>query len=219
MIGVNAVDNNLKSVINKQVERTMNNLVKNNMMAIYVENRDQVVDKVAELIKEGELVAAGGSMTLAETGVLEHLKAGHYNFLDRHAKGLTREQIEEIYRKSFFADTYLTSTNAITEDGELYNVDGNGNRVAAMIYGPKSVIVVAGINKIVRNEDEAVERVRRIAAPANAVRLNKDTPCTKTGYCVDCRVDDRICSSYTVFRQQKYKDRIKVILVGESLGY
>ena len=154
-----------------------------------------------------------------ETGIIEHLRIGRYNFLDRYMDGLSRTQIEEIYRKSFFTDTYLTSTNAITEDGELYNVDGNGNRVAAMIYGPKSVIVVAGINKIVKNVDEAVERVRRVAAPANSIRLNKNTPCTKTGYCANCRTDDRICCTYTVFGQQREKNRIKVILVGESLGY
>ena len=127
--------------------------------------------------------------------------------------------MDEIFRKSFFSDTYLTSTNAITENGELYNVDGYGNRVAAMIYGPKSVIVVAGINKIVKDLDQAVERVKRIAAPANSIRLDKNTPCTKTGYCVDCKKDDRICCSYTVLGHQKQKNRIKVILVGESLGY
>lgn len=213
------MDKNLKSVLNKQVERTMDNLVKNNMMAIYVEHKDQVVDKVAELIKEGELVAVGGSMTLFETGIIEHLRIGRYNFLDRYMEGLSRTQVEEIYRKSFFTDTYLTSTNAITENGELYNVDGNGNRVAAMIYGPKSVIVVAGINKIVKDVDEAVERVQRVAAPANSIRLNKNTPCTKTGYCANCKTDDRICCTYTVFGQQREKNRIKVILVGESIGY
>lgn len=213
------MDKNLESVLNKQVERTMGNLVKNNIMAFYVENKYQVVDKVAELIKEGETIAVGGSITLDETGVLEHLRIGRYNFLDRYEEGLTRAQTEEIFRKSFFADTYLTSTNAVTESGELYNVDGNGNRVAAMIYGPKSVIVVAGINKIVRDVDEAVERVRRIAAPANSIRLNKNTPCTKTGYCANCKTDDRICCTYTVFGQQRSKNRIKVILVGESLGY
>lgn len=213
------MDKNLKSVLNKQVERTMDNLVKNNMMAVYVENKDQVVDKVAGLIKEGELVAVGGSMTLFETGIIEHLRIGRYNFLDRYMEGLSRTQVEEIYRKSFFTDTYLTSTNAITENGELYNVDGNGNRVAAMIYGPKSVIVVAGINKIVKDVDEAVERVQRVAAPANSIRLNKNTPCTKTGYCANCKTDDRICCTYTVFGQQREKNRIKVILVGESIGY
>lgn len=213
------MDKNLKAVFNKQVERTMANLVKNNMMAVYVENKDQVVDKVAELIKEGELVAVGGSMTLFETGIIDHLRIGRYNFLDRYMDELSSTQKEEIYKKSFFTDTYLTSTNAITENGELYNVDGNGNRVAAMIYGPKSVIVVAGINKIVKNVDEAVERVRRIAAPANSIRLNLSTSCTKTGYCVDCKTEDRICCTYTIFGRQRQKNRIKVILVGESLGY
>lgn len=213
------MDKNLKSVLNKQVERTMDNLVKNNMMAVYVENKDQVVDKVAELIKDDELVAVGGSMTLFETGVIDHLRSGRYDFLDRYREGLSREQLTEIYKKSFFADTYLVSSNAITENGELYNVDGNGNRVAAMIYGPISVIVVAGINKIVKNVDEAVERVRRIAAPANSIRLNLSTSCTKTGYCVDCKTEDRICCTYSVLGQQRQKNRIKVILVGESLGY
>lgn len=213
------MDKHLKSVVDKRVERTIENLVKNNMEAVYLETKDNVIEKVSEYIKEGELVAVGGSMTLFETGVIDHLRSGRYSFLDRYMDDLSRTQVEEIYRKSFFADTYLTSSNAITEDGELYNVDGNGNRVAAMIFGPKTVIVVAGINKIVRNIDEAVERVRRIAAPANSTRLNTETPCIKTGYCVDCKKDGRICCCYTVLGHQKQKNRIKVILVGESLGY
>ncbi|MGI6084451.1 MAG: lactate utilization protein [Acetivibrionales bacterium] len=213
------MDKHLESILNKKVERTMDNLTKNNMAAIYVRSKDQVVEKVSEFMKEGELVAVGGSMTLIETGVLNHLRSGRYSFLDRYMEGLSRSQIDEIHRKAFFADTYLTSTNAITENGELYNVDGNGNRVAAMIFGPKKVIVVAGINKIVRNIDEAVERVRRVAAPANTTRLSCETPCIQTGYCVDCKKDRRICCAYTVLGHQMQKDRIKVILVGESLGY
>lgn len=213
------MDKHIMSVINKQITRTMDNLVKNNMTAVFVENKDQVVAEVAEYIKEGEQVSVGGSMTLFETGIIDNLRSGRYNFLDRYMENMSRAQMDEIFRKSFFSDTYLTSTNAITENGELYNVDGHGNRVAAMIYGPKSVIVVAGINKIVKDLDQAVERVRRIAAPANSIRLEKNTPCTKTGYCVDCKKDDRICCSYTVLGHQKQKNRIKVILVGESLGY
>ncbi|NLB79112.1 MAG: lactate utilization protein [Clostridiaceae bacterium] len=213
------MDKHIMSVINKQITRTMDNLVKNNMTAVFVENKDQVVAEVAEYIKEGEQVSVGGSMTLFETGIIDNLRSGRYNFLDRYMENMSRAQMDEIFRKSFFSDTYLTSTNAITENGELYNVDGYGNRVAAMIYGPKSVIVVAGINKIVKDLDQAVERVRRIAAPANSIRLDKNTPCTKTGYCVDCKKDDRICCSYTVLGHQKQKNRIKVILVGESLGY
>lgn len=213
------MDKNLKCVLDKQISRTMENLVKNNMAAYYVGSKEEVVDLLRNLIKEGEQVAVGGSMTLYETGVIEHLRSGRYDFLDRYAEDLSNDQIIEVFRKSFFANVYLTSTNAITENGELYNVDGNGNRVAAMIFGPDSVIVIAGINKIVKNVDEAVERVKRIAAPANAIRLNKNTPCAKTGYCMDCKVEDRVCRSYTVLSKQKDKDRIKVILVGESLGY
>ncbi|HHY65143.1 MAG TPA: lactate utilization protein [Clostridiaceae bacterium] len=213
------MDKNLMAILEKRAARTIENLAKNNMPGFYVKTREQAVEKVAELMKEGELVAVGGSMTLFETGIIEHLRSGRYSFLDRYIEGLSSAQKEEIYRKSFLADTYLTSTNAITEAGELYNVDGTGNRVAAMIYGPKSVIVVAGINKIVRDINEAVERVRRIAAPANCTRLDTGTPCIKTGYCVNCRSEGRICCSYTVLGYQRQKDRIKVIIVGEDLGY
>lgn len=213
------MDQHLKSIVDKRVHKVMENLQKNNMLAIYLSSKEEVPGKIAELVKEGETVALGGSMSLFEARVIDHLRSGRYNFLDRYAEGLTREQMEEIYRQSFFADAYITSTNAITLDGRLYNVDGNGNRVAAMIYGPKSVIVVAGINKIVNNMDEAYERLRNIAAPANAVRLSKNTPCTKTGTCMDCKSEDRICSSYVILGWQKAKNRIKVILVGEDLGY
>lgn len=213
------MDQHLKSIVDKRVHKVMENLQKNNMLAIYLSSKEEVPGKIAELVKEGETVALGGSMSLFEAGVIDHLRSGRYNFLDRYAEGLTREQMEEIYRQSFFADAYITSTNAITLDGRLYNVDGNGNRVAAMIYGPKSVIVVAGINKIVNNMDEAYERLKNIAAPANAVRLSKNTPCVKTGSCMDCKSEDRICSSYVILGWQKAKNRIKVILVGEDLGY
>lgn len=213
------MDKNLLGILEKQAARTIENLAKNNMLGFYVQDREQAVAKVAELIKEGELVAVGSSMTLFETGIIDHLRSGRYSFLDRYMEGLSRTQLEEILRKSFFADTYLTSTNAITEAGELYNVDGTGNRVAAMIYGPKSVIVVAGVNKIVKDVAEAVERVRRIAAPANCVRVDAKTPCIRTGSCVDCKTENRICCSYTVLGHQRQKDRIKVILVGEYLGY
>jgi L-lactate utilization protein LutB len=209
----------LKQIVEKQVERTIEALEKNKMAAVYVESKDKVIDAVKAFMQEGETVGVGGSMTLFETGIIDYLRSGRYNFLDRYAPGLTNDEMQEIYRKSFLADTYITSTNAITEDGELYCVDGNGNRVAAMIYGPKSVIVVAGINKIVKDYEAAVDRVRRIASPANATRLSCKTPCVKMGICQDCRSDMRICCSYTVFRQQRFKNRIKCIIVGEELGY
>ncbi|HBR01894.1 MAG TPA: lactate utilization protein [Ruminiclostridium sp.] len=215
------MDKNLKSIRKLHIQKTMENLEKNNMTAIYADSKEQVISTIAGLLKDGDTVSVGGSMTLFECGIIDFLRSGRYHFLDRYAEGLSGEEIADIYRRSFTADHYFTSTNAITLNGELYNVDGNGNRVAAMIYGPKSVIVVAGINKLVRNIDEAVERVKCIAAPANAVRLQSNTPCARTGYCTQCRSEDRLCSSYVVIGPQKSfnKGRIKVLLVGENLGY
>lgn len=203
-----------------RIDKTMNNLRKNNMEACFVHKKEDALKKTAELIKDGDTVSVGGSMTLFETGVIDYLRnCGRCNFLDRYEKGLTREQIEEIFRKSFFADDYIVSTNALTEDGELYNVDGNGNRVSAMIYGPKSVIVIAGVNKIVSGRAAAVERVRKTAAPANALRLKCAVPCAVKGECMDCGSDARICCSYVFLGRQRVKGRIKVIIAGEPLGY
>ncbi|MDR3645894.1 MAG: lactate utilization protein, partial [Clostridia bacterium] len=174
---------------------------------------------VRELLHQGDTVACGGSVTLVETGVIDLLHQGGYHFLDRFQRGLSTEQVKEIYRSAFSADAFLCSANAITEDGELYNVDGNSNRVSALLYGPDSVIVVAGCNKIVKDLDGARERVRSIAAPTNAAHLKRSTPCVNSGRCEDCRCEDRICCNYVVSAQQRIKGRIKVILVGEELGY
>lgn len=213
------MDNNVKIIKDIHIRRTIENLKKNNMETYYVPTKEGAVDKVKSLISDGEVVAVGGSMTLFETGLIDMLRHGRYSFLDRYKKNLTASDTEKIFLESFLADTYLTSSNAVTEEGELYNVDGNGNRVAAMIYGPKSVIVVVGINKIVKDRDAAVERVKQIAAPANCVRLNRDTPCVKTGECVNCKSEERICCSYVFLAKQRVKGRIKVIIVGEDLGY
>lgn len=213
------MDASKAAVLEKRVQRTLEGLRNNNMWACYVPDREQALCKVEELLHQGDTVACGGSMSLFEAGVIDLLRQPRYRFLDRYAPGLTREQIEEIYIDAFRADVYLTSTNAVTETGALYNVDGNSNRVAALLYGPRSVIVVAGINKLVRNLDEAVQRVRETAAPANAIRLDCKTPCTKSGRCMDCGGDNRICCSYVVSAKQRKKDRVKVILVGEELGY
>jgi L-lactate utilization protein LutB len=213
------VDQNKKDIIAKKVARTIENLKKNNMRGFFVENKGQAVAKVQELIAEGSTVAWGGSESLYESGVIDHLRSGKYLVLDRDRPDLSMEQLRAIFIRSFDADFYLCSSNAITEDGELYNVDGNSNRVAAMLFGPKNVIVVAGYNKLVRDVDEAVARVKSIAAPANCVRLNRNTPCIHTGHCMTCKSPDRICSNYVVMAQQKHIDRIKVIIVGEELGY
>lgn len=213
------MDENKKFVLDKKIERTIENLGKNNMDACYVQNSDEMLQKVKELLSEGDTVSVGGSMTLFETGLIDLLRSGDYNFLDRYADGLTPSSIKNIYRESFSANAYIASSNAVTENGEIYNVDGTGNRVAAMIYGPDSVILLVGINKIVKDIDAAVERNRRYAAPANAKRLNRNTPCASLGYCTDCSSPDRICSNYVVLRKQQLQGRIKVIIVGEELGY
>ncbi|MBQ8869679.1 MAG: lactate utilization protein [Oscillospiraceae bacterium] len=224
------MDQNTKTIIEKRIERTMKALENNNMQAFYAENKCKAVELVKGLIEKGSTVSFGGSVSLSESGVIELIKNGDYNLLDRSAPGLTPEQIQKIYRDTFSADVYLCSSNAITENGELYNVDGFGNRVAAITFGPESVIIVAGYNKIVADIDEAADRVKRIAAPANCLRLSKDTYCAACGSCVSlkdgkaemtegCNSEDRICRSYVVTSKQKIKNRIKVILVGEELGY
>lgn len=206
-------------VVDERVKRTIKNLQKNNMNGYYVQTEEEALKKIEELISEGDTVSVGGSMTLFETGVINLLRNGKYNFLDRYKEGLTPAEIKELYRKSFFADAYFTSSNAITENGEIYNVDGTGNRVAAMLYGPDKVIIIVGRNKLVKDLDQAILRVKETAAPANNVRLNKDNPCTKVGYCMDCKQESRICNEYTVIKRQGNKDRIHVIIVNKELGY
>ena len=216
--------------MDERIARTMEALRANRMEAYYVETKEEAAGQAAALLREGDVIAAGGSMTLGETGIREMLRRGPYRFLDRDRAGLSREQVEEIYREAFRADAYLCSANAVTERGELYNVDGNSNRVAAILYGPKSVIVVAGCNKIVPDLAAAVHRVKTQAAPKNCARLSCATFCREAGECVSlrqdspempegCRSEARICCNYVVSAYQRQQGRIKVILVGEPLGY
>jgi len=213
------MDNNIKWVDEQKIKRTMENLEKNNIESYFVEDNSALIEKISKFVKEGDTVSVGGSMTLFETGVIEFLRNGKFNFLDRYEQGLNGNDIKDIFRKTFSADAYFVSSNAVTEKGELYNVDGNGNRVAAMIYGPDNVIVIVGVNKIVRDVQEAIERNKEYAAPANAKRLNRNTPCTKVGHCMDCSSSERICNDYVLIRRQGQKGRIKVIIVGKELGY
>lgn len=202
-------------------------LEQNNMKAYVAKDKTQALEIVKTLIPNGATVAVGGSMTLNECKVLDYLRNGDFNFLDRYKPDLTPDQIREIYYKSFSADVYLCSSNAITKKGELYNVDGNANRIGAICYGPESVIMIVGKNKIVENIDEAIKRVKTIAAPKNAKRLNCQTYCNEKGVCMGvegelcdgCNSPQRICANYLVSARQRQKDRIKVILVDEILGY
>ena len=213
------MDGNVKWVNEKKILRAIEALENNNMNGYLVNGIEDVIEKIKLLVTEGSIVGCGGSMSLFEADIIDHLRTDRYKFLDRYEEGLSREEVVEIYRKSFSADAYITSSNAITEAGELYNVDGNGNRVAAMLYGPDKVIVICGVNKIVLDVEEAIQRTRLIASPANAKRLNRNTPCTKTGYCMDCKSPDRICNEYTLIKRQGSPDRIHVIFINEELGY
>ena len=208
---------------------TAENLRKNNMETFIVKTREEAKALALSMIPEGAVCASGGSVTLGECGIIDAVKAGNYTYLDRNAPALTAEEKEEMMLRAQTCDVYLSSSNAITEDGELYNVDGNSNRVSNLLFGPKTVIFVAGINKIVKDLDEAVVRVKTIAAPLNCKRLGCDTYCAKTGKCISlvqggnmpkgCNSDGRICVNFTVMARQRKKDRVKVILVEESLGY
>lgn len=208
-----------------KIRRTMTALEKNNMHAYYAPTSEDAVRVVESLLNEGDTISCGGSVTLDATGVKALMRSGKYNFLDREVVE-TDAQRQEIYRKTFSADAFLTSSNAITENGELYNIDGTGNRVAAMLFGPSKVIVVAGYNKIVRDLDAAAAYVKGITTPANAMRLRIDTPCTHAAcpgtdgdMCAGCRSENRICGLYAVMAYQRNKDRVHVVLVGEEVGY
>ncbi|MEE0913499.1 MAG: lactate utilization protein [Ruminococcus sp.] len=220
----------MNAELKARIDKTMENLRRNKMEPYFCETKEEACEVVKTLIKKGDVISSGGSQTLKETGVYDIITSSEYNYLDRTIPGLTKEQIEEVYQKTFSADAYFTSTNALTENGELYNVDGNSNRVSAILYGPKSVIVVCGINKLVKNIEEAVVRVKTIAAPKNTIRLNCDTYCAKTGKCVSlgnedselckgCHSDGRVCCNYVVCAQQRHINRIKVIIIGEEYGY
>jgi hypothetical protein len=183
----------------------------------YAENSDKAVELVKGLIGEGASVSWGGSVSLEESGVLAAVKAGKYTLLDRSVCK-SAEEIAEMYHKALNCDFFLMSTNAVTMDGQLVNMDGTGNRVAALIYGPKNVIVVAGVNKICPDVDAARQRIT-LASSINALRLGKKTPCSVTGECGNCLGDGCICSQEVITRRSAVKGRIKVILVGEELGY
>lgn len=202
-----------------KIEKTIANLQRNNMAGYFVNNKDELIKLLESLIQEGDTVGCGDSVTLEETGVFDYIRNGNFVFYDKHQQGLTSEEKRKIYLKNFDADTFLTGVNAVSLDGKLFNIDGNGSRVAPMLYGPKQVIVVAGINKLTDTEAAAVNRARQVAAPLDAKRLNKNTPCTKLGKCIDCRHEERICNDFVLIARQFVKDRIKVILINQSYGY
>lgn len=194
-------------------------LLKNNFQAEYLENKEKAAQRLLELIPTMGSVGVGGSVTIGELAILATLAARGNEILNHGAPGLTPQQATEIRKKQQTCDCFLCSTNAITLDGKLVNVDGSGNRVSAMIYGPEKVIIVAGTNKIVKDVEAALERIEMIAAPLNNKRLNLPNPCTKSGVCLDCQGESRICNVTTIMRKKPSRTDITVLVVGEELGY
>ena len=194
-------------------------LKKRKMEGYYCRTAGEAAALVSSLIPAGSDVTFGGSMTITETGILQTLKERQdLKILDR-AEAESPEEVQKIYRQAFSCGTYLMSANAITRDGRLVNIDGNGNRVAALCFGPGQVLVIAGMNKICENLEEAMARARNTAAPANCLRLDKKTPCAASGSCVDCQSPDCICSQTVITRHCSPAGRVKVILVEGNWGY
>lgn len=220
----------LMNVIEQRLARTADALRKNNMDAYIAENADEAKETVRSLLHDGDSIGLGGSVTLSQCGILDLVREPRYRLIDRYETGLSREENRARLVASLSADVFISGTNALTEDGVLYNVDGNGNRVAAIAFGPASVIIVAGYNKIVPTLGDAIERVKTVAAPANCKRLSCKSVCAVTGVCQSvadgsavmcdgCSAEGRICCDYLVSAYQRTKGRIKVVLVKEELGF
>ncbi|CAK7058191.1 MULTISPECIES: lactate utilization protein [Fusobacterium] len=203
------------SLRGEQVVKALNS---RNMEAFLVGTKEEALKKALELIPEGSSVGWGGSASIEEIGLKEAIKNGKYKVVDRE-EGSSQEEAEKLMRDIFFCDYFLASSNAVSEDGVLVNVDGNSNRVAAICYGPKHVIMIIGMNKVVKSVEDAMSRARNTAAPLNAQRFDIDTPCKKTGCCYDCKKPDTVCCQILITRYSRHVGRIKVILVNEELGF
>ena len=203
-------------------EKRGNILVKNlkarHFDAYYCDNRKEALQKALELIPEGTSVGWGGAHSAEQIGLMEALHAGNYRPIDR-SLAKSPEEREQMMRDCMFCDVFLTGANGLSLDGQMVNIDGTGNRVAATIYGPKSVIVIAGMNKVEDTLEAAVNRARTVAAPMNNQRFNNDNPCSVTGTCGNCKNLTCICNQIVITRHCRPADRIKFILVGEELGF
>lgn len=196
-------------------KKVISGLESRNMNGFYAESKDAALKKALELIPEKSSVTMGGGMSVHEIGLVDALKQGDYNFIDRD----DYEDKREAMLMAYDADFFLASVNAMTEDGVIVNIDGNANRVSAIAQGPRKVLLIVGMNKICSDLDSAVKRARNVAAPINAQRFGLSTPCAKTGSCMDCKSPDTICCQFLITRYSMHKDRINVILVNDDLGF
>lgn len=196
-------------------EQLIKELKSRNMEGFYAADREEALKTALSLIPEGSSVTMGGCLSAREIGLVDKLIEGNYNFIDRDKATDKRAAMLAAYDADFF----LTSANAVSEDGILINIDGNANRVSAIAQGPKNVIFIIGRNKIAKDADAAMKRARNTAAPINAQRFGLDTPCSKTGKCMDCKSPDTICCQFLITRFSKHPGRIKVIIVNDDLGF
>lgn len=195
------------------------NLEKRNMEGFYCANKEELVETVMPMLKKGASIAWGGSESFKESGMLAALEQdGSFRLIDR-LKAATPEERRKVFGETAMSDYFFMSTNAITLNGELVNIDGNGNRLSALIHGPAHVFIIAGMNKVTKDVEEGFKRTRVCACPPNGVRLNKSTPCAKVGRCGECLTDECMCNQFVVTRRSGHNGRIKVFLVGEELGF
>ncbi len=199
-------------------QKVIKGLESRNMTGYYTSTKEEALKKALELIPEGSSVTMGGAMSAHEIGLVEAIKDGNYNFLDRD-KATTPEEKRAAMLAGYDADFFLSSANAMTDDGILINIDGNSNRVSMIAQGPKHVLFIVGMNKVCPDVDSAMKRARNVAAPINAQRFGLSTPCSKLGTCMDCKSPDTICCQFLMTRFSRHKDRIHVILVNDNLGF
>ncbi len=196
-------------------QKTIKGLESRNMTGYYAATKEEALKLALSLIPEGSSIGMGGAMSAREIGLVDALKEGNYNFIDRDKMEDKRAAMLAAYD----ADVFLSGTNAMTDDGILVNIDGNSNRVSAICQGPKKVIFIVGMNKVCGDLDGAMKRARNVAAPTNAQRFGLSTPCAKTGKCMDCKSPDTICCQFLITRFSRHAGRIHVILVNDSLGF
>ena len=199
-------------------QNMIKNLEKRGMEGYFFEDSASCVNAILSTIPDSSSISWGGSETVKESGLMDKIRQGQYKLIDRFSAS-SPEESRELYAQSVLSDYYLMSSNAITLSGELVNIDGSGNRVACLIHGPKNVIILAGMNKIVTDVGAGIERVRNFAAPPNAQRLNRQTPCLANGSCGDCLSPDCMCNHIVITRRSGIKGRIKVYFIAEELGY
>ncbi len=209
------MDTNITKRYELLAQKVISGINSRNMTGYYAASKEEALNIALSLIPKGSTIAMGGSASVAEIGLADAVKSGDYAFFDR--SNTSDKRAAEL--AAYGADVFLGSSNAITEDGVMVNIDGNSNRVSAYAYGPKKLILVVGINKITPDVDSALKRARNVAAPVNAQRFGLSTPCTKTGSCLNCKSPDTICCQFLITRFSRHKDRIHIILVNDNLGF